>query len=80
MPIKELLSEDHLLRQPDIARTLVNAVTLLKMFYQDWLSRATLGTADEDNQLKEVFANGIKISQLANARPALYEQDLKDSN
>ncbi len=64
----ELLPDDHLLQQPDIVRALFNAAALLKNS-RDVLPGLAMQcspwTAGEDNQLKEAFANGIKISQIA---------------
>ena len=64
----ELLPDDHLLQQPDIVRALFNAVALLKNskdVLPGLVKQGSPWTADEDNQLKEAFTNGIKISQLA---------------
>ncbi len=65
---EELLPEDHLLQQPGSVRALFNAAALLKNSKDVLPGLANQGnawTADEDNLLKEAFANGIKISQLA---------------
>lgn len=62
------MPEDHLLQQPDFVRTLFNAVALLKNGNDILPGLAKQGSPwsdDEDNQLKEAFANDIKISQLA---------------
>ncbi|MEJ0105032.1 MAG: hypothetical protein WDO19_21870 [Bacteroidota bacterium] len=86
MPIRELLLEDHLLQQPDIVRALFNAAALLKNSRDVLPGLANQGntwTAGEDNLLKEAFANGIKYRsslKIINARPALYGQDLKNSD
>ena len=71
----ELLPDDHVLQQPDIVRALFNAAALLKNSLpagqagKDVLpglaNQGNAWTADEDNLLKEAFAIGIKISQLA---------------
>ncbi len=64
----ELLPDDHLLQQPGIVRALFNAAALLKNSKDALPGLANQGnawTGDEDNQLKEAFTNGIKISQLA---------------
>jgi hypothetical protein len=64
----ELLPEDHLLQQPGIVRALFNAVSLLKSSKDADPGLARQGSswpADEDEQLKQAFANGTKIAQIA---------------